>query len=729
MWDMEGFWMSNRVFFLGGCDLEMCVIKRLLEKAGEEYVDKKLKWGAKTSDIKDEFEKYKFYDEIYLVEFEDDVGLLKYKNVFLIDHHNENSSKPSSIEQIASILNHTLNRFEIAVALNDKGYIKALRDACYNEYDIKRIRQLDRKCQGVSIEEEAAKKIKIRDIVYFPYQHFSPLVDRFYLSGKEQFVIYNDYLTMFYGFEIEKLKKIFKDKKFFYGGGNKGYFGVEERLSEKEIKQAFKEDKKKEISAHIFILPFFIKKEDDEEKTKEKFIKFLIKNGFEKKEFEVDKPKNFNEFVYFHSYTKDVLFKSDYLELKIPENSKYLIRLNNGNEYELDIEDIAVRIFENNIGLLSFHLKNYNYLDPEDILKINDFGRRIFPQYIGETDILDAKNTILPASIGLILGDKKIIENFCKFKQNYDVKNNPKLFIPKFVSELIGDELELILDDRMFVVSFYLAPNWLLNKLKKFEKNDWWYRYVFVDGNSKTCQDDEFCEKIIKKATYSRWRNYGVLWGITRYSLVGVGDWDLMITHAKTMYFQMASLVLLYRSMILNLSYQVKKLIDYLKEEKDISEIRQNTKKLYQDYLEFLNGIFFKEVTAQEQGIEMYKMLLEASDINSLLQSFDREMEELDNFIDILEEKERNENLELLSILGALFLPASLIVGILGISYKDIKIDGDTLLVSLIFSLMVGVLFVGKRFFKLLKNNKSFLVGMVVLMFFIFIIGNLINLF
>ncbi|WP_457562982.1 CorA family divalent cation transporter [Caminibacter pacificus] len=710
--------MANRIFFLGGCDLEMCAIKRLLDKYGEKYVDKNLKWGAKTSQILDEFEKYKNYDKIYLIEFEDDAGVLKWENVEHIDHHNENSDKPSSLEQLAYILGHKLSRFEKAVALNDKGYIPALNCACIGKSDIQRIRKLDRKCQGVTKEEEeAAAKAELKEINYFPYEHFSPLSDRLYMEGFEKYVIYNDNLTMFYGYPVDRLKKIFKDKKFFCGGGTHGYFGIEEKLSEYEIKEAIK-GQKKEISTHTFILPFFIKDKN--------FIENIEKKGFEKKKYEIKSAEFYNEYIYFYPYTQKVLFGSKYYELALPENSKYVIKLKSGDVYELEIEDIAVRIFENNIAMLSFHLNNYDYSDRNDILKINDFGRRIFPQYITEEDILAAKNTFLPNCIELKLSERIIKEDFCDFLQNYDIKNNPQKLIPRFISELIGDNLQMILDDRMFVVSFYVAPAWLTEELKKdYVHNDWWYKYVFVDGGDKTCQDDEFCTEVIKKATYPRWRNYGTLWGVSRYSLVGVANEGgrFLMAHAKNMYFQMASLVLLYRSMILNLSNQVKDLIDTFKEDDgiDLSKIRKNSKKIYRDYLKFLNGIFFKEITAQEQGIEMYKMLLEVADIKEIVESFDREMEELDNYIDLLEEKERNSSLEFLSILGALFLPPSLVIGIMGMNNIDAKTSWAVTVIAILFSFLSGVFLIDANkitnYFKEISHERKVytMIGVVIL--------------
>ena len=46
--------MSDKLFLLGGQDLEMLEIKKLLERENIAYKDKNLKWGAKLSDYQNE---------------------------------------------------------------------------------------------------------------------------------------------------------------------------------------------------------------------------------------------------------------------------------------------------------------------------------------------------------------------------------------------------------------------------------------------------------------------------------------------------------------------------------------------------------------------------------------------------------------------------------------------------------------------------------------------------
>ena len=713
------------IFLLGGCDLEMTAIKRLLRKYNQKIIDKNLKWGAKLSDYKDEIEKYK-NETIYAIELTPDI---KAENVILIDHHNELSSKPSSIEQVAKILNHKLSAFERAVALNDKGYIYEMIKHNVNLSDIKRIRRLDRKTQGVSEEEEkAAKKVELKRIIYFPYEYFSPLTDRiFFEKGWKRFIVYNDKLTMFYGFENEELKKFLKKfnlKASFWG---RGFLGVLQKIDEKILREIL--DMKKVKSIHTFMFPFVIDKENYEifdKRLKEEWIQ---------KNFKLDKVEYYNDYIYFYPHVRDVLFEkneeiSTYYEKDLGKNkdNKYIISLKNGQKYELEIEDISLRKFNNSIGILSFHLLNYEY-DHWDILKINEYGRRIFPQFLDKELLVKAtKNTFLADSIEIVLDGKTFAkEDFSKFNEfNFSVKDIDKELLPSFIYKLIGN-IKPIIDDRMFVISFYIDDGKIINELTKFNKNsysyiknDWWYKYVFVDGENKTCQNRIFCPELLKKATYDRWIEYNTLWGISRYSFVGIAKRDffsenVLLNHVKTMYYQMMVLLLMYRAMNVYFSDRVQDIVEKIKKENkvDIKSIKYFSKELYKEYLKFLNGLYFREVTPQEQGIEIYKKALEIMEIENEIKDFDREISELDSYIEFLAEENRNEELEKLNKLGALFLPPTLLASIFGMNvgifdeHKQMKFL--IAIILFIFSIRIGELyFLSNKEYRILEKIKNF---------------------
>jgi len=96
---------ENFIFFLGGHDLEMEEIKRILESQGKMFYDQELQWGAKLSD-------YKRFDDIHTfigIELTRDISPPKY--YIDIDHHNENNKKKSFLEQSIGLDNQAYQKY------------------------------------------------------------------------------------------------------------------------------------------------------------------------------------------------------------------------------------------------------------------------------------------------------------------------------------------------------------------------------------------------------------------------------------------------------------------------------------------------------------------------------------------------------------------------------------------------------------------------------------------
>ena len=108
---------KEKVFLLGGYDLEMLTIKQLLEARTDcVVIDKRLSWdNAFLSAYREELSLYND-KSVYAVELQDDLGG-QYQVTF-IDHHNGMESNPSSLEQVAAVLDASLNRFQQLVAAN-----------------------------------------------------------------------------------------------------------------------------------------------------------------------------------------------------------------------------------------------------------------------------------------------------------------------------------------------------------------------------------------------------------------------------------------------------------------------------------------------------------------------------------------------------------------------------------------------------------------------------------
>lgn len=706
---------NKRVFLLGGKDLEMNEIEKILSSKNEKFENKNLSWGAKLSFYKEELEKYKNDESItiYGIELEKDIEILN--DYIEIDHHGKNDDKPSSLEQIAEILNIDLTKEQKLIAANDSRYICGMKNLCATQDKIENIRKLDRKIQGVTQEDEELAKESINSsqdrYIYSKTSYFSAISDEVYFKFPN-YVIYNDDKILFYGYKKQNILDFLKEQKnisekdFYYGGGEFGFVGIKEKvLSKQEIETLIEEFKKFEnkediYSYHTFMFPFIF--EGD----------FYKKDNWKYKAFEVEEQKNYNEFVYFYKHVQDAIYNkeekddsiSNYYEYK-EQKGTYTICCKKG-KFELELDGLSLRIFNTKVAILTFNLKNTKYSDLDSVLAINDFGRRIYPQFLGENFTCDTKKSILSNCITITLNAEEIKEDFTRFDKIDNLKDTKELkLLPKYIEELIENnfpedkKLRPIIDDRMFVMSLYMNDA-LVSKLKTFkdckneyeyEANDFWYKYVFVDGDDKTCQSKHMTKKLISESTYDRWIEWETLYGISRYSFVSItGSWfgkNRLLSHMQTMYFQMFSLLLSYRASIIKFSDDIQNIT---KEKKDLVE---NADKLYNRYLRFLNKLYFKEITAQDQGIELYNQAMKVMDIEKYMNDLNHEINQLHSYVSMKYDEERkkseetrNKRLELISKIGAVLLPPSLLAGIFGMNVLtfDETLWNETLAILLI---------------------------------------------
>lgn len=184
---------NNFHFFLGGKDLEMEAIKALLTEQKLPFTDGKLAWGASTSQYGDEIEKIsKSGKTPVLIELSQDSKIPE--NSVIIDHHNENANKPASILQVCALLDIEPTRKMQLIAANDSGYIPAMQKLGASQEEIDTIRLLDRKCQGITDEQEkeaerAIANKKVQDgvtIIKMSHSKTATVADRLFDSHKQQ---------------------------------------------------------------------------------------------------------------------------------------------------------------------------------------------------------------------------------------------------------------------------------------------------------------------------------------------------------------------------------------------------------------------------------------------------------------------------------------------------------------------------------------------------------------
>ena len=736
--------MAPKIFLLGGHDLEMLTIKEVLLAngyvEGNTLFDKNLSWGAKLSDYKDVMENNPEIT-IYGIELTEDI--IPSSHYKAIDHHNEKSHLSSALEQVATLLNIELNDYQKLVAANDSGYIPAMQELGATKEQIQEIRLKDRAAQGVTQEDERLAEDAIQHkriengitVVKSRTSKFSPITDRLF-GQQEELLIYTENELCYYGvkripFLIDKYNN-WVEKGLAYYGGNNSFFGVKNNL---RVTNKKTEEIVKEIttiySKHIFLFPFrwdFLSegkslKESalNERVTIKKFSSACNSKWKKSEEYYIDDYLNYNEYTYFYDFVRDALYDE-------PHNSENLIHhftytLNKNSLYEIVVSDkksengkrhyklplikILLHVFANGVGLLSFHMENISYSVKEDILLINDFGRRIYPQFLSQ-DVNQPGGNPIDGARNSFLAKKIIVDgigdNFVCYNKDIRERAHDPVQLPNFILNILNKEetkdgskyekffvstdkvmqkdqicIKPLLDDRMFTLCWY-GNNDEIKKLKyhpilktdnSFEYNyyssEFWYKYLFVDGKDITCCNKNMLVDENKKHTYDRHVDSGTLWGVSRYSLVVLTDlgWfgsNIISVHATTIYYQMVVLCLMQRASVLKYSNEVARVSSDL--DNNLKEIEAINK----SYLKFMNKMYFREVSAFDQGIEMYDMLQENMRIEREVKDLNRELDELYQFTSLINEKKENDKITNLTILGAIFLVPALLTGIWGMN-------------------------------------------------------------
>jgi len=426
----------------------------------------------------------------------------------------------------------------------------------------------------------------------------------------------------------------------------------------------------------------------------------------------------YNEKNYYYQFVHPVLYDTGkeesiikHFERKEPQETEvfYKIAKKEGKTYILKVDAITLNLYTTGVGMLSFFLKNEkeDQKEPDDILNINQYGRRIFPPFIGD---LESRYEIAE-----YLAIEGLTGNPNNYKEDFSQYNNKQYWHPScFIQNLITDltsslKVEPVIDDRMFVNCWYgneELSQYIKNKTQintedpviNFEKeDDFWYKYVFVDVNYISCQDNELRKKLIKYQTYTRWQGYGTLYGMSRYSFVSLSDESdyskkiLTAVHMRTIYARMIELVIIQRASILKFSNEVTR-VSRLTDKYSNMQLEQ-IRSLYKEYIRFVNQIYFREITTQDQGIELYDLMSSTLKTEEYIEDLDQEIEELHRYASMMDDWKRGKNAEKLSIIAAIFLPATLIAGIFGMNGRSILNDKwfniQTFIIAIVFIVII----------------------------------------
>ncbi|MCX6305384.1 MAG: hypothetical protein NT040_10470 [Bacteroidetes bacterium] len=404
----------------------------------------------------------------------------------------------------------------------------------------------------------------------------------------------------------------------------------------------------------------------------------------------------YNEKNFFYKFVHNVLYDTGktgnpiirHFERKETYNGeltfKIGVKAGKENIYNLKIKSIGIDLFSTGTGILIFYLENHLYNNIVDVKRINQFGRRVFPPYMVDgTGVAGTKTGELADYIaidGLSGEPSRYFEDFNQFTA-LDIYK-PARFIKSLIEDLDKTILpEPVVDDRMFTMCWFFdnETSELIKSDTSYEEyaisNDW-HEYLYIDSNGSTCQNKKMQKKLLEDHTYARWQKEGTLYGITRYSFIAISNegWfaqNVLLTHFRTMYVRMVELVLVQRASTLKFSSEVTMLSSL--SDKDPQRLADNIGKFYQAYIRFVNQVYFREITAQEQGIELYEMLQISLHMKDQVKDLDEEIGELHNYAALLDDKRQNQNLSLLTKIGALFIAPSLIASYFGMNILQIN--------------------------------------------------------
>jgi len=502
----------------------------------------------------------------------------------------------------------------------------------------------------------------------------------------------------------------------------------------------------KPISQHIFIFPFRWnikgkrgpKQITDLTKINIDCTRAKTKNDYSGKwvrsPYQLDNELNYNEYQYFHDFVRKAIYDEGekrkhpvfrHYEYNCDEKMFFCIEAS--KSYRLEITDVLLNFYETGVGVLSFHLINYAHPGQDEILEINQKGRRIFPPFlVNSTSANDfaALESVMPKEVSIEIACKNevnhVTENFKKFFNKKDLIDlKPELYIPDHLRyflnfDYLNMQIQPVIDERMYVICWY-ANSKLRDEL--FPKGGdlnflnmkypYWHQYLFVDGQLN-CSHQSMFEDLTDRHTYKRWLGEGTIYGVTRYSFMCLttdNAPDYISTHVMHHYYKMAELCLVQRASLLVFSDRVTNVSSI--EDKDTPK---KIKDIYKDYIRFVNKLFFREITPQEQGIELYDLFQKNMAIPANVKDLDAEIEELHRYSTMLVEQQQTEIVSRLSFIATIFAIGAFVTGFYGMNIFDgnnLANNGQWHLGVITMLLIFCPLLIGLGYYVVSLSNKK----------------------
>ena len=192
------------------------------------------------------------------------------------------------------------------------------------------------------------------------------------------------------------------------------------------------------------------------------------------------------------------------------------------------------------------------------------------------------------------------------------------------------------------------------------------YELLYIDtAGNVSCPGASMMKQLLNDQMYMRWLDYGTVQGLTHHSFIEVvrdlyGTRESVINPFLIEYTQIVALCLAQRASIMAFQDKATEIAKAMRNiDKNTVSKTNELIKLQSQYTQFMNEVYFVEITAQEQGVEMYDMMKEAMYI-------EKEREVLESLIDKMSEV-ANTSLDVdLNHVGFWFAIIAFVISIFG---------------------------------------------------------------
>lgn len=331
---------------------------------------------------------------------------------------------------------------------------------------------------------------------------------------------------------------------------------------------------------------------------------------------------------YFSDYAR-MLFRNGkcFKEYHYPQREHqrltYVIKINNEEQYELEISSIELHVYMEEIGMLFINTVNTKYPEIDQIKKINDYGRRIalafLPQDVNGFILCAEQLGVKSARAASVTDFRKMTSEYFDGKIATEQLRHQAEFLTDILNCNLGHSFEnkikpvVSCEDRMYL--HCLIRNDELSQMiqegewkQHGEQEELLYSLLFADPSDATCRDDEMRQTLLSKSLYPRWADYGTIHGITNYSmmaLTGRTEWinESVVRPFLLEYGYMLSVVAAQKAGI------EKFMMELTEDTFDNKEDLPTKEKRRKRWKRFNTILMLHEFSTQDQGTELYDLL------------------------------------------------------------------------------------------------------------------------